>query len=469
MMTPSQCHQCAAPLPPAAQQCQFCGATTAWGATLAHQQQQASQMAAERDRKARATKALSTAKTGLILAAVGLPICCGPLSLVGGIQGYRGIRQARAEGQPTPVTGILAMIAAVLSMAAMITVTIMYHRDQQKKADQLAEVQSRLSGKRENVDQKVACDLIEEYLLQKGHAGKTLDLNKVNCDGALAVTDRRASAPDVRFSFGSSHYTVTACLEKRSRWFVIKLLDTGSCADLPPPAAFTPPPRQLGEEEAKADEDKARADLSKAASATIVKAYADKLARVQSHAASAPGGEKVCPKGALSRYLAGKDRREVPAVDFDFFDWKGGDDAGKAWAMMVNPDLRKILDPKRNIEDRAKELEKLRGDSGPLLVVYKPARTKLLPRVMDGKEYDGGEYEGWLFVYDVDTADRLCQTRLVFESSDQVSFRKGRFSSEKKKLSEAVMDDFEDRFHTAATDAMKRAAPDLKLGYKVLE
>ena len=469
MTPPSQCPQCAAPLPSAAQRCQFCGFVTAWGQSFAQQQQQVSQMVADRDKKARLAKALSTAKTGMILAIVGLPICCGPLSLVGGIQGYRGLKQARAEGAPTPITGILAMILAVASMATMITVIVVVQIDQQKKADQLAAVQSRLQGKRENIDQKVACDLVEEHLLEKGHAGKTIDLGKVNCDGALAVTDRRASAPDVRFAFGTAHFTATACLEKRSRWFVIKLLDGGSCADLPPPAPFTPPPRQFSDEELKADEAKARDDLSKAASTTIVKTFIDKLAKVQAHASGNSGAEKICAKGDLARYVTGTDRKEVPAVDFDFFDWRGGDDAGKAWTMMVDPDLRKIMDPKRNVEDRAKELTSLRGQSGPLLVVYKATQAKLLPRVTDGKEFDGGEFEGWLFVYDVDAAARLCQTKLVFENSDEVSFRKGRFSSEKKKLAEAVMDDFEDRFHNAATEAMKRAAPDLKLGYKILE
>lgn len=469
MKSPTQCPQCAAPLPPAAQKCQFCGFLTAWGATFSQQQQQMSQMVAQRDKQARVAKALSTAKTGLILAVVGLPICCGPLSLVGGIQGYRGMKQAKAEGQPTPVTGVLAMIVAFLCTAAMITVTIMFWHDQQKQADHLAAVQARLEGKRENIDQKVACDLVEEYLLQKGHAGKTIDLKAVHCDGALAVNDRRATAPDLRFSFGTSHYSATACLEKRSRWYVIKLIDTGTCADLPPPAPFTPPPRQLSEAEVKADEEKARSDLAKQASGAIVKAYMDKLVRVQAHAASTPGGENVCPKDKLAKYRPNESRLEVPAIDFDFFDWKGGDSMGKAWTMMVNPDLKRILDPGRDMPSRAKELEKLRADSGPLLVVYKAAQVKILPRVTDGKGYEGGEYEGWLFVYDVDTAERLCQTRLVFESSDEVSFRKGRFSSEKKKLAEAVMDDFEDRFHTAATAAIKRAAPDLKLGYKVLE
>ena len=464
----SQCHQCAAPLPPAAHKCQFCGAATAWGQTFAAHQTHAAHQSAEQAQRARVAKALSTARTGMILALVGLPICCGPLSLVGGVMGYRGASLAKAAGQPRPGTSVVAMVVAVVSLCLFCTGMVILYRDQQKKADHLAGVQARLQGKRESLDQKVACDLVEEYLVEKGYGGKTLDLNEVHCDGALAVNDRRATVPDVRFSFSSAHFTATACLEKRSRWFVLEMREGASCADLPPPSPFTPPPRQLGEAELNADEAKARADLKKATSGAAVQAFTDKLAKVRTHAASAPGAEKPCARGALSKYLSGKDRREVAAVDFDLFDWKGGDSLGKAWTFLSRPALQKILDPKRGPEDRAREIETLRTESGPLLVVYK-ADTKALPAVTTGKDYDGGEFAGWLFVYDVDSADRLCQTRLTFESSDEVSFRKGRFSSEKKKLADAVMDDFKDRFETAATDAVKRAAPDVRLGLRVLE
>ncbi len=88
-----------------------------------------------------------------------------------------------------------------------------------------------------------------------------------------------------------------------------------------------------------------------------------------------------------------------------------------------------------------------------------------------GKEftYDGGELEGWLFVYDVESSERLCQTKLEFESSDKLTFREGRFSSAKESAKDAVEEDFNENFETAATEAIQRAAPDLRLGYKVIE
>jgi hypothetical protein len=475
MMPPAQCPQCAAPLPPAATRCGYCGLLTPWGATAAAVEQRAAGVQAEQARKQRIAKAESTARTGMLLALVGLPICCAPLSIVGGVMGAKGGSMAKAEGLPRPVTSVIAMIIAFVTTLAFTGTMILYHRDQKAKDDRLAEVRARLEGKREAeaLPAKVACDVIEEHLVKTGHAGKQFGLDQVHCDGALTVTERRAQLADVRFSYnGADHFIVTACLERRSRWFVLKLLDAGTCADLPPP--FTPPGRKLSEDEAAADEVKARGDLEKLASAGIVKAFTDKLARVKAHAAAQPGAERPCSKADLAPYVKGSDRRKVAAVDLDLLD-AGRSGAPKEWPFLTSDAVRKVLDDKRTAEDRAKAIDELRAQSGPLLVVYR-AEQKDWP-VVSAKSgvfakdfsYEGGEFAGWLFVYDVDAAERKCQTKLIFESSSEVNFRKSRLSSEKKKAKEAVEEDFKDHFETAATEAIKRAAPDLRLGYKVIE
>lgn len=462
MMPSSACPQCAAPLPTAAQQCQFCGFLTPWGATHAAQQQQVAAMAAARDKQHRIVKAQSTAKTGMILALVGVPICCGPLSLVGGIMGYRGAKLAKAEGAPRPTTSVVAMAAAVLSMILFTVGTVKVIIDQKQRNEQLAGLQERLQGKRGELDQKVACDLVEEYLLAHGHAGSVGIVEEIHCDGALAIDDRRASLPDVRFLMSTKHRTLNACLEKRSRWFVIKLLDGASCADLPPPAPFTAPPRQFSDEEAAADEHKAREDLGRVAASGTVKRFTDKLSKVRAHAAATPGGETACSRTDLAKYLTGKDRKEIPGIDFDYLEGKHTPTSAKVWGFMVDSDLRNIFDSDRKVEDRAGDVEGLRADSGPLLAVFK-GDAKLLPKVINSSDYDGGEFVGWLFIYDVDSATRLCQTKLFFESSDSVTFRKGRFSSAKAKLADAIQADFEDKFEKAAAAAIQRAAPDLEL------
>lgn len=480
MMPPphAQCPQCSAPLPPGATRCGYCGFVTPWGATYAAVEQRAASIQADQAKKQRIAKAQSTAKTGMILALVGLPICCAPLSIVGGVMGAKGAGMAKAEGQPRPVTSTIAMIVALLSTIAFVGTMVLYYRDQKAKEDRLTEVRARLKGKREaaTIDARAACDVVEEYLVQHGHGGHTFDLDRVNCDGALTVTDRRAQVADVRFSWaGRDHTTVTACLERRSRWYVLKLLDAGSCTELPPPTAFTPPARQLSEEEAAADEKKAREEMAKAASLGIVKAFTDKLAKVKADAASQPGGERACSKADMSRHVTGNERRKVVTVDLDLLDASRSGSAGKDWPFLTSDSVRTALDEKRSAEDRAKAIDGLRAQSGSLLVVYR-AQEKHWP-VVTGKgdtigtdfSYDGGEFEGWLFVYDADTAERKCQTKLVFESSEAVDFRKSRFSSEKKKAKEAIEEDFKDHFETAATEAIKRAAPDLRLGYKIVE
>jgi hypothetical protein len=475
MHPPSQCPQCAAPLPQGAPKCGFCGVPTPWGAAFAAQQNQAAHLQADREKRVRIARAESTAKTGMILALVGLPICCGPLALVGGALGWRGGQAARAEGAPRPVTSVIAMIVAGVSALTFCIAIVLFIRDQQARAHHLTEVQARLAGKREGpaLEAKVACDLVEEYLVQNGHGGKQFDIDKaVHCDGALTVTERRAAAPDVRFAMATTYSTVNACFERRSRWFVLKLLDGGSCADLPPPAAFTAPPRQLSDEEVLADEKKAREDLDKAAGALVLKALVDHLARVKANAATGGGAEKQCAKADLAALLTGPERRKVSTLDFDLLN---GSSAGQSWPFLSSDTLEKILDDKRSAADRAKSAEQLRSESGPLLVVYK-ADHKLWP-VVNGKSevagkdfsYDGGEYSGWLLVYHLDSGERLCQTRLAFESSDAVDFKKGRLASEKSSAKEAIENDFRDQFEIAATAAIKRAAPDLRLGYKVIE
>lgn len=479
MMPPNaQCPQCAAPLPPAATQCAYCGHLTPWGATRAAVEQRAASIQADQARKARAAKAESTARTGMILALVGLPICCAPLSLAGGVLGWKGARLAKAEGVPRPVTSVIAMIVAALSVASFTGAMVMYQRDQKAKEDRLTEVRARLRGKREaaTIDAKAACDVVEEHLVERGWAGKNYGLDAVHCDGALTSSDRRASIADVRFSFnGADHATVTACLERRSRWFVLKLLPSGTCADLPPPAPFTAPPRKLSDQELAADEAKARTDLESAAGAAAVKAFTDRLARVKEHAATVAGGERACSRADMAANVTGDARRKVPTVDFDLLDAGRAGAAAKAWPFLTSEPVRKALDPNARPEDRAKAVADARADGGPLLVVYK-ADHREWP-VVTGKgdatgkdiRYEGGTFAGWLFVYDIDAGERRCQTKLAFESSDVVDFKKSRFASEKKKASEAIEADFRDRFETAATDAIRRAAPDLRLGYKVIE
>ncbi len=471
-MPNAQCPQCSATLPPGAVKCGYCGFATPWGAVLSQQQERANFLQADQAKRVRLAKARDAAKTGMILAMVGLPICCGPLSLIGGIIGWRAGNALKAEGEARPKTAVIALVLAIVSTLAMTTVVIATYLDQREKAAHLAAVGQRLEGKRDapTLDKQTACDLVEEHLTDKGFAGSTLDFKEIHCDGAFSSADRRASQADVRFAFGDKHFTANACLERRSRWFVLRVAEGQSCAALPPPAPFTAPPRKLSDAESAADEAKAREDVIHAVSATTLKALTDRLERVRVSASSTPEGEIACSKAMMAKYVTGEGRRKVESVDLDLL-------AGQkqAWTMFSSKNMREIFDETRKIDDRAASATDFREGSGPLLAVYKP-RTKVWPVVTGSASvkskdfsYKGGEFEGFLMIYDVDSGAFLCQTKLVFESSDAVDFRTSRFSSDKSSAKDAIEADFIDRFENKATDVIKRAAPDLRLGYKTLE
>lgn len=57
----------------------------------------------------------------------------------------------------------------------------------------------------------------------------------------------------------------------------------------------------------------------------------------------------------------------------------------------------------------------------------------------------------------------------MFESSDEITYRDRGLKKEEVRVEDAVADDLETNFHDAATTAIKRIAPRLKLGYKTLE
>ncbi|MEZ4310695.1 MAG: zinc ribbon domain-containing protein, partial [Polyangiaceae bacterium] len=451
MMHPNaNCPQCSALLPPGAQRCNYCGFVTPWGANLAAVEQRAASIQQDQAKRQRVEKARSTARTGMILAIVGLPICCAPLALVGGAMGWKGARMARAEGEPRPVTSVVAMVIAGLSVIAFATLSIMYYRDVRANEDRQADVKGRLEGRREGeLDQKLACELIEEHLAKRGFAGSTsgLGLGEVHCDGALAVTDRRASLPDVRFAFSNSHHTAIACLERRQRWFVLKMLESGSCEALPPAAEWNEPPRKLSEAELEADEAKARTFADKAVSDAAVKVFTDKMAKIFDHATKTEAAERKCTEADLKAYGVADRKVTILSADLEILQ-AGGAGHAKAWGMMTSDLLNKALDPKGDAAERADTIQKLQKQFGPLLAVF-GSETRRWP-VVHGDDsllgnskfkYDGGQFEGWLFIYDMETAERKCATTLAFESATELKFRKSRFSSAKKKARQAVLDD----------------------------
>jgi len=476
MMHPTQCASCHAPLPPGAFQCAYCKTATPLGMQQAHQQQHFAATAAAHRQRINLTTVADNAKWSLIVSLIGLPICCAPLSLVGAFLGFRALRLAKAEQVAVPTRAYASIgigAATTVLFAVALTAFIL---DAQATADRLAAVQKRLEGKREAepLDPKVACDLAEERLLEAGHGeNAAINLGDVKCEGALEVKGKRATLGHVYAAFGAKRLDLTACLVRGQRWFVLKMIEGEACGDA---AAAAPPAAggKLTEEQLRAQEKKAREDADKAEAAASVKAYTDGLLKLRASTPKLAGlSEAECPKATIQKHLRGEDHLKLPTVDFDYLDRRTGAAGAKQWSWLTSDRIRKVVEG--NDGDKAKAVRDLREQAGPLVVVYR-AEEKIWPKVTADKgilkddfSYDRGEYLGALLIFNVDTGDRLCQAKLRFESGDGITYKRRGMSSEKNRAEDAVEDDFKEQFETAATASIKRVAPGLRLGYKVLE
>ncbi|MCC6555116.1 MAG: DUF4190 domain-containing protein [Polyangiaceae bacterium] len=259
MMHPPRCAHCNAPLHPGALQCAYCKAPTPLGMQQAHHQAHFNAAAAVQRQRVNLTTVADNAKWSLVLSLLGLPICCAPLSLVGSFLGLRAIRLARAERVAVPTRAYASLAIGCVTTVLMITLGIMFHLDTKEKADRLASVQKRLDGKRgaDRLDVGVACDLVEERLLEDGHGDHAgINLGEVKCEGALDAQGARATLPHVRAAFGDKRLDLTACFLRGQRWFVVRLTEGAACGDAPTPAA--PAGGKLSEEQLRAEEKKAR-------------------------------------------------------------------------------------------------------------------------------------------------------------------------------------------------------------------
>ena len=150
--------------------------------------------------------AQSSAKLGITLGLIGVPICCAPLSIIGGVLGFRSLRLAKAEGIPAPTQAFIAIGAAVVSTLLLAGAIVLGGVDAREKQERLEHVQARLAGRREApaLDSAVACSLIEERLLEDGYANTTTTPGAVHCDGAVEPSGIRAKMKDVASPFRTS-------------------------------------------------------------------------------------------------------------------------------------------------------------------------------------------------------------------------------------------------------------------------
>ena len=230
---------------------------------MATQRAQQDAAVAARARFMNVETARSSAKLGVTLSLVGVPICCAPLSIVGAVLGVRAIRLAKAEGIAAPTQAYIAIAGAILSTAILSYGIVVSQLDARTKEQHLGAVHARLAPRREAavLDAKLACDLVEERILEDGLAGNTAE-PEVHCDGAVEPRGARASMSRVHVKQGSNQTTLTACFLRGPAWFVLATSEKSDCNAAPAPSM--PAILPANDAEKRALEKRLREDYAKA-------------------------------------------------------------------------------------------------------------------------------------------------------------------------------------------------------------
>lgn len=107
-----------------------------------------------------------------------------------------------------------------------------------------------------------------------------------------------------------------------------------------------------------------------------------------------------------------------------------GVDAGH-WAWVTSPALAKLpalgtLSDARSVTNALYAMKQLDAEYQFLAVL---AATRREPPRMEAQRFHGGQLEGWLVLFDLQSDERLCQTRLSATSSQEVAGTQGQSQS----------------------------------------
>ncbi len=458
----SFCPQCGAPLRPDARFCAGCGTPIRSSTTIPAQPDH---------NDSNFQKIRSKSKTALIVSLCGLPLCCFPVSLIGAGLGIQAMRMANAEKTTPPASAKISVAIGILTTILFVVAMVLYQKEQKKTDDRKTIVQKKLLGKRSHLDAGVACDLAEERLLETGYSGMMpASLNKVQCAGNLEIHEQYAMLPNIRAEFGTSSFGMTGCFFHAERWFVLSFIESGSCKE--PPITISPLREGAGEAEILAQEKALREEYANADKKEVVHFYENSLSRIREKAAQTSGTEEiVCPVEVLKNQLHGS-TAHVPTIDYDHLNNPSFD--VKEWSWLTSSSMNNFLST-QDVTYKKETLESLLKEGAHLLVVYR-SEGRVWPKMLqkegvfsDDFSYDSGRFEGSLLVFNWETSELLCRTPLQFENSKEVKYHRRGPDAEKARVEDAIFDDFEENFENAATIAIRRISPDLKLGYKLLE
>lgn len=96
----------------------------------------------------------------------------------------------------------------------------------------------------------------------------------------------------------------------------------------------------------------------------------------------------------------------------------------------------------------------------PYIVIFKATR-KAMPKPVGEEGFDAGVFEGDLIVFERKSGKALCRAPFAAESSEEVSHKTRGIAA--KSAEDALNQDFREQFSKAATAALKKIAPTLKI------
>jgi hypothetical protein len=249
------CPRCGANIDPSALACPYCNTQTHYGRQHAEQQAAYQYHAAQTDqarqaseRHARQQALTKKAQHAMFWSLAGTLTCCFPGAIVGLVMGLNVKSAAKKEGMVAPGTSTVAVVLGCCAIALFFVGVALYINDSRTRDARIAalEAQVEAARAREQLDQPLACGLVELELLQEGFADKSgIMIQGFKCDGKLEQGADRAALHDVHFGTGSSaedRHVVTACLVRGARWSVKELRKDGSCAARPAASASAPTP-----------------------------------------------------------------------------------------------------------------------------------------------------------------------------------------------------------------------------------
>jgi hypothetical protein len=379
------------------------------------------------------SKTASLSNWALGLSVVGL--LCVPLAPLASLICVWRARAASSKDDPLPTRAWVATGLAAFSLLVFGYGLYAMGEDGRQREARLAELKPMLEGATAaELQKELACALVESQVLHGLHEGKKY-AESVKCEGALTSTGAAAELESVSATFNGKQVDLgKACLRRDERWFV---LNVGTCegGELSAKAQGLSLDQQ---EDAWREEEKSRAAKVR-------------NERVQQRLTALLETDVEGVASCEAKHL------EVSGVGdalFDLVTIDTGPDGptGKSrWDFLTSYDVRQFLANDSYSRDGAGE----RLDRVRYVGLIRPVGIREPEIVQEGGKtsYEGGLFVGTLVLADIATGKALCETALVFGSSDTVSVRGSRYAAASKhKIEEELDSDLMRQFRRALSD-----------------